>query len=126
MYYKCNKCFCLKLNIRTHLDKQHFKEINWLPVQERKNQRICVNVYKYFNQIAPTYMSDIFIPQKILINTRNSMYRLKTQIRKSNMGQNSLSCLGPKLWNILPNEIKSSKNTNSFKHKMKDNYFSNQ
>ena len=123
-----NKCirFCLKLNSRIHLDKQHFKEMNWLPVQERKNQRICVNVYKYFNQIAPTCMSNIFIQQKTIINTRNSMYRLKTQIRKSNMGQNSLSYLGPKLWNILPKEIKSSKSKNSFKQKLKDNYFSNQ
>ena len=123
-----NKCirFCLKLNSRTHLDKQHFKEINWLPVQERINQRICVKVYKYFNKIAPTYMADIFIPQKTLIITRNSMYRLKTQIKKSNMGQNSLSCLGPKLWNILPNEIKSSNNTNSFKHSVKNTFFSNQ
>jgi len=104
-----NKCirFCLKLNSHTHLDKQHFKEINWLPIPERINQRICVNVYKYFNHIAPTYMSDIFIPQQTQINTRNSMFRLKTQIKKSNMGQNSLSFLGPKLWNTLPDEIKS-------------------
>jgi len=123
-----NKCirFCLKLNSHTHLDKHHLKEINWLPVQERMNLRICVNVYKFFNQIAPTYMSDIFIPHKTSINTRNSMYRLKTQIKKSNMGQKSLSCLGPKLWNILTNEIKSSNSTNSFKHKMKNDFFSNQ
>jgi len=120
-----NKCIrlCLNLDSYTHLDKKHFKTINWLPTQERVNQRICVNVFKYFNQTAPTYMSDIFIPQKTVINTRNSMYRLKTQIRRSNMGQNSLSCSGPKLWNILPNEIKSSKSTNSFKHKLKNKFF---
>ena len=119
-----NKCirFCLKLNSHTHLDKEHFKEINWLPVQERVNQRICVNVYRYFNQIAPSYMSDIFIPQITLINTRNSMHRLKIQIKKTNMGQNSLSYLGPKLWNTLPNEIKACKSTNSFKHKVKNKF----
>ena len=120
-----NKCirFCLNLDSYTHIDREHLKTINWLPTQERVNQRICVNVFKYFNQIAPTYMSDIFIPQKTVINTRNSMYRLKTQIKRSNMGQNSLSCIGPKLWNILPNEIKSSESTNSFKHKLKNKFF---
>ena len=123
-----NKCirFCLKLNYHTHLNKQHFKKINWLPVQERMNLRVCANVYKYFNHIIPTYMSDIFIPQQTLIKTRNSMYRLKMQIKKTNMGQKSLSCLGPKLWNIISNEVKSSKSTNLFKHKLKNNYFSNQ
>ena len=70
-------------------------------------------------------MSDIFIPQKTLINTRNSMYRLRTQFRKSKMGQKSLSFLGPKLWNILPDEIKSSKNTKFFKHEMKNMFFTN-
>ena len=123
-----NKCvrFCLNLNSHTHLDKKHFEEINWLPVPERTNQRVCASVYKYFNKLAPSYMSDIFIPQKTSINTRNSMYRLKTQIKKSKMGQKSLSFLGPKLWNILPDEIKSSKNTNSFKHEMKNMFFTNE
>jgi len=120
-----NKCirFCLNLDSYTHIDKEHLKTINWLPTQERVNQRICVNVFKYFNQIAPTYMSDIFVPQKTVINTRNSKFRLKTQIKRSNMGHNSLSCIGPKLWNILPNEIKLSESTNSFKHKLKNNFF---
>ena len=89
-----------------------------MPIPERINQRICVNVYKYFNHIAPAYMSDIFIPQQTQINSRNSMFRLKTQIKKSNMVQNSLFFLGPKLWNTLADEIKSSKSTNSFKHKV--------
>ena len=123
-----NKCvrLCFNLNNYTHLEKKHFQEINWLPIQERMNQRVSVSVFKYFNLLVPTYMSDVFIPQNTVINTRNSMYRLKIKINKSNMGQNSLSYLGPKLWNILPDEIKSSTNTNSFKHKVKIKYFSNQ
>ena len=80
---KCaqNKCirFCLKLNCHTYLDTKHFRKINWISTEERVNRRICVNVYTYFNHISPTYMSDNVIPQKIVINTRNSMFRLKTQ-----------------------------------------------
>ena len=46
-----NKCvrFCAILNSHTHLDKKHFEEINWLPIQERTNQRVCASVYKCFN-----------------------------------------------------------------------------
>ena len=41
-----NKCirFCLNLNNRAHLDKKEFKDINWLPINERVNQRVCVEL----------------------------------------------------------------------------------
>ena len=38
----------------------------------------------------------------------------------------SISFLGPKIWNFLPNEIKSSKDANLFKVPLKDWYFENQ
>ena len=120
-----NKCirFCLNLDNRAHLDKKEFKNINWLPVKERVNQRICVTSYNFFKGISPYYMSEIFIPHKTVQNTRNSEHRFKVPLKRTNMGQNSLSYLGPKLWNNLPNEIKISKSRNVFKHKIKSAFF---
>ena len=120
-----NKClrFCLNLGNRAHLDKKEFEEINWLPVNERVNQRICVTAFNFFNDISPSYMSDIFIPMKERKNTRNSSNRFIVPLRKTNVGQDALSYTGPKLWNALPIDVKLAKNRNSFKHKMKTNYF---
>ena len=53
--------------------------------------------------------------------TRNSKHRFKVPLKKTNMGQNSLSYLGPKLWNNLPSP--SSKSRNIFKHKIKSGIF---
>lgn len=120
-----NKClrFCLNLDNRAHLDKIQFKEINWLPVNERVNQRMCVLAFNYFNNTSPLYMSEIFIPMNERKHTRNSQNRFIIPFRKTNTGQNALSYTGTKLWNALPIDVKLAKNRNALKHKMKTKYF---
>ena len=120
-----NKCirFCLNLDNRAHLDKKEFEEINWLPVKDRVNQRISVTAYNHFHGISPKYMSDIFVPLETAKFTRNLANRFKIPFRRTNMGQNSISFLGPKTWNNIPCDLKSCKNRNVFKHKLKTNFF---
>ena len=73
--------------------------MNWLPTNERVKQRICTYAYNFFNNSSPLYMSDIFIPNKEIQNTRNSENRFKVPFRKTNIGQHGLSYTGPMLWN---------------------------
>ena len=115
-----NKCvrFCLNLDNRAHLDKKEFKDINWLTVKERVNQRICVTAYNFFKGTSPAYMNDIFITDNTVRVTRNSENRFKIPFRKTNMGQNSLWYLGSNLRNHLPDNRKISNNRNTFKHKL--------
>ena len=59
-----NKCirYCLKLDNRAQTGVDEFKEINWLPTKERVSQCICVNILKFFNNMAPDSTSEIFHP----------------------------------------------------------------
>ena len=120
-----NKCirYCLKLDNRAHIGANEFKEINWLPTKERVSQCICVNIFKFFNNMAPDYTSEIFHPSHSRHNTRMSTYKLDLPFRKSVYGKKTLSYLGPKTWNSLPAQIKLCKNVNSFKHDIKNLYF---
>ena len=117
-----NKCirYCLNLNNQKHLTKKDFQVINWLPTSERVNQRICVNAYKSFNNMCPSYMSDIFVPLNAVRITRYSVHNFKVPFKRTDTGQNALSYVGPKLWNKLPIEMKILQNTNAFKHKIKE------
>ena len=58
-----NKCirYCLKLDNRSHVGFNEFKKLNWLPTKERVFQCICVNIFKFFNDMSPEYTSEIFI-----------------------------------------------------------------
>ena len=59
------------------------------------------------------------------INTRQAYSRLIKPLRKTNMGLNSLSYLGPSLWNKLPENIKQSSSLNTFKHEVKEHFLKN-
>ena len=120
-----NKCirFCLSLGNRTHIGVKEFKKINWLPTRERFEQCVCVGAFKFYNNLAPLYISDIFEKQNTTHCTRRSTNMLKQMFRNKNHGQKSLSYLGPKFWNALPSKIKDSPSSNIFKHAIKKEFF---
>ena len=120
-----NKCikFCLKLGNRTRLTFSDFKEINWLPVTNRVFQCILAHIFKYFSGKAPSYVDELFFPKaQSNVLTRQGVLKLHQPSRKTNYGKNTISFLGPKLWNTIPDCIKQSQSLNCFKHKIKDHF----
>ena len=59
-----NKCigFCLNLNNPAHVGIKEFRDMNWLPTKERFQQCTAANVFKFFGNLAPPYMLEIFLP----------------------------------------------------------------
>ena len=51
-----NKCirFCLGLDNRAHIGVDEFKIINWLPVQNRYEQCVAMNTYKFCKGLGPS------------------------------------------------------------------------
>ena len=117
-----NKCirYCLTLKNRDHIDKTHFEKINWLPVEKRFEQCIAVTVFNFKKGICPPYMSEIYKNNSSpAVNTRRSLNSLLQPNYTKKYPRNSLSYLGPKIWNDLDKLIKDSTSTNSFKHALK-------
>ena len=122
-----NKCIRFFLNLKNtaHVGATEFKAINWLPTKNRIDQLTCVTIMKFFNGTAPPYADEIFEPVDQSRGTRRSKFKLNLPFRKSSAGQKCLSYIGPKIWNSLSSGLKSANNVNSFKHKIKDNFFQN-
>ena len=80
---------------------------------------LCIEIYKTLNDLCPSYMKDIF--QKSVFRTSprlcNNIYVYKP--RCVTYGSKSLRALGPKIWNKLPNHIKTSSNLDLFKKNIK-------
>ena len=57
-----NKCilFCLILGNREGIRYKDLNKIKWLAISERVKQFIAVSVYKFLNNLTPSYMEDIF------------------------------------------------------------------
>lgn len=79
---------------------------------------LCTEIYKTVNNLSPKYMKDIFY-QSNLRRSARLKYNIEVQKHKQvSFGKRSLRILGPMIWNILPTEIKSSSNLQSFKNNM--------
>ena len=68
-------------------------------------------------------MKEIFHHVDAVHNTRRSKHWLIKPHITNNRGQKSLSFIGPKICNNLHTELKTIKDVNTFKHKIKNAFF---
>ena len=79
-------------------------------------------MYKSKNEIAPEYLSNLIVSanNKESYDTRiSSSDNLLVPKPNTEMDKSSFSLSGPKVWNSLPNEIKTSKTVFEFKNSYK-------
>ena len=77
--------YCLALSTRTHISALHFNEINWPPVEHRVELCAATIVFKFLNQLTPSYFEDIFRPSFNKYDTRSKM-ALHIPLRKTTIG----------------------------------------
>ena len=106
------------------------KKLHWLLVKERIQFKILVHVYKYFNGLAPAYLSSCF---SFHIQTRAGLRSAsdKTRLAENKPSSKSLqsaasksfSLAAPGLWNHLPITIRTSISLPIFKKALKKHLF---
>lgn len=101
-----------------HTD-QLFKKFSILKCEELFQINIYKFMYKLMNNLLPCQIKNYFNIQqgRHTYNTRQ-VNNLAVTKYKTELYSKSIRILGPKLWNTLPNEIKSSPSLNSFKKKV--------
>ena len=108
--------FSLKLNSRHHIEVKEFKEKNWLLTKERVEQRVATIVFKYWKRTSPFYVNELFVPSRNIYKTRLNM-AFEMPLRKSNLGQKSMSFMAPSIWKKLSNDLKILNTATSFTHR---------
>ena len=107
-----------KLPKRSHISS-FLKSLHWLPVRERIEFKIILQVFKCLKGQAPMYLCK-------LINTKQSHYRLRSTklhipwIKHTTLGERAFAYKGPWLWNSLPQNLKDTDlSVSAFKSKLK-------
>ena len=100
------KCIlvCVNLPLRAYIDPSHFRKKNRLPVWDRVEYCIMDTVFKYSNGTVPVYIQQMLKPSLCRYSTRLQM-TLDIALRKTNIGQKSLSFLGSKIWSKINTSI---------------------
>ena len=91
---------------------------NSVTVHERNIQALATELFKVLHGLSPKIMNELFsIKQNIGHSSRFPF--TTSNVRTVTYGTNTLSYLGPKIWSILPKDIKESKSLLEFKRKIK-------
>jgi len=101
------------------------QDLHWLPVRARIEYSILVFIFKAQKGLAPGYIIELvkeYSPQRI----QRGLFPETLVTPKSKTGTyggHSFSITGPKLWNELPIELRSTKELSVFKSRLKTHLF---
>ena len=95
------------------------KKDNSVSIHHRNIQALATEMFKVKNNIAPEIMTDVFAPKVSPSDLRNNNSFKRRRVNSVWRGAELVSCLGPKAWDLVPNEIKESESLNGFKFKIK-------
>ena len=87
-------------------------------IHERNLQELAIEIFKVLNGLSPKFKEEVFSVKrnikycsKFIFNSRN--------IRTVRYGTETISYIGPKLWQMIPSDIRDSKTLQEFKRKIK-------
>ena len=93
------------------------EELHWLRVEQRCIYKILLIVYKHFSGTSPSFLSS-------LLEVTNPVTRmLKPTYYDTKYGRRAFRYTAPRLWNGLPQEVRTEESINNFKRNLKTYLF---
>ena len=88
-------------------------------IHQRNLQTLVIEIYKARNDLGPEIMKDIFHFVQKPYNLRNDSTLQRRTNRPVYFGTERISSLAPKIWEIVPCDIKNAKSLDIFKKRIK-------
>ena len=90
-----------------------------VPIHQKNLQLLATEIYKIKNDLGPKIMKDTFHFIQKPYNLRNDPVLQRRRNRTVYFGTESISLLAPKIWELIPSDIRSAKSLGIFKEKIK-------
>jgi hypothetical protein len=102
-----------------------FKDLHWLPIHLRIHFKILLITYKILNGAAPAYLNELIVPYVPSRSLRSSScgFLIIPRSRTCGYGDRAFSVAAPKLWNDLPERIRTAGSVANFKTMLKTHLF---
>ena len=95
-------------------------DIHWLPIRARITYEIATVVFKMREVKQPMYLAELIVDYKLARELRStSRLALKEPCVKTTTGQRSFHFAAAKIWNGLPDHIRSFDSLDTFKNHLK-------
>ena len=90
-----------------------------ISIHHRNIHYLAIEMFKVLKGLSSQIMNEIFSLRNIDYNIRSQTDFSSSAVHSVSYGHNSLRYFGPKIWNIIPNDIKKANNLLDFKSKIK-------
>ena len=84
-------------------------------MEVKRMRYLSVEIYKTLNNVSPDYTKDIFQVQQSAYSSRRPHNIPVPRVNQTKLGTRSIRYEGARIWNHLPNSIKSVENLQMFK-----------
>ena len=93
---------------------------NSVTIHQRNLQILATEIFKVKNSLAPEIMTEVFEIKEPHYNLRSETTDFKREnVKSTHYSIQSVRHLGPKIWNIIPQNIRGSNSLNEFKSLVK-------
>ena len=120
---KINRIHERALRITYDDESSNFQELldkdDSVTVHHRNSRTLAIETYKFLQGLSPPLFNEIFVERELSYSLRGDNPLARRRVNSVRHGTESVSFLAPKIWDILPKEIKDSKTLNIFKTKIK-------
>ena len=118
---KINRIHERALRITYNDKSSNFQELldkdNSVTIHHRNIRTLAIETYKFLQGLSPPLFNEIF--RELSCSLRGDNPLTRRRVNSVRHGTESVSFLAPKIWDILPKEIKDSRTLNAFKTKIK-------
>ena len=120
---KINRLHERALRIVYKNDSLTFQELltkdNSFTIHERNLQKLAIEMFKIKHKISPTPIQDLFTYKTHNHELRNKRLWQVRNVKTGIYGTETVSFMGAKIWELIPNDIKDSNTLQEFKRKVK-------
>ena len=114
------RCLRIIYNDRQSSFDELLNKDSSVSIHIRNIQRLAIEMFKFYNGLSPPLMNNIFkLKEENPYNLRHVSEFSRPLINSVYHGTESISFLGPKIWDMLPEKLKNIETLDAFKKEIK-------
>ena len=105
---------------RHHHSTALLEKLHWLPISERIKDNVACMCFSAINGSGYAYLSELLHVVHHLVHCALLLIPACSKSNKTNKthGCLTLSCFGPRIWNLIPQDLRHCSTLSSFKAKL--------